>query len=198
MAEVSEGVLVEEILAGNKDVYRVLVERYKNVVFNLAYRMTGSPEDALDISQETFIRAYQSLGRFRVGEKFFTWLYTICLNVAKNHLRQRSRRLRLQGAVYEETVGRDVCPGPEDSLLDKEEARLMQGMLLSVPEHYRAAVVLRYNDGLSYEEISQALGISVSGAKMRVKRGLDKLRSLTRGEAGGQGGGQADGDDGSN
>lgn len=181
MSEVSDGALVEEVLAGNKDVFRVLVERYKNVVFNLAYRMTGSPEDALDISQETFIRAYQSLSRFRVGEKFFTWLYTICLNVAKNHLRQKSRRLRLQGAVYDETQGRDICgPGPEECLLDKEEAGRLQGLLLEVPEHYRMAVVLRYNDGLSYEEISQMLGITVSGAKMRVKRGLDKLRGLTR------------------
>jgi len=181
MAEVSEGVLVEEILAGNKDVYRILVDRYKNVVFNLAYRMTGSPEDALDISQETFIRAYQSLSRFRVGEKFFTWLYTICLNVSKNHLRQKARRLRLQGAVYEETIGRDISGScPETSLLDKEEASQLQGLLMEVPEHYRSAVVLRYNDGLSYEEISQLLGISVSGAKMRVKRGLDKLRSLTQ------------------
>jgi RNA polymerase sigma-70 factor (ECF subfamily) len=181
MSEVSDGALVEEVLAGNKDVFRVLVERYKNVVFNLAYRMTGSPEDALDISQETFIRAYQSLSRFRVGEKLFTWLYTICLNVAKNHLRQKSRRLRLQGAVYDETQGRDICgPGPEECLLDKEEAGRLQGLLLEVPEHYRMAVVLRYNDGLSYEEISQMLGITVSGAKMRVKRGLDKLRGLTR------------------
>lgn len=179
MAEVSEGVLVEEILAGNKDAYRILVERYKNVVFNLAYRMTGSPEDALDISQETFIRAYQSLSRFRVGEKFFTWLYTIGINVSKNFLRQKSRRLRLQGAVYEETIGRDISgPGAEECLLKCEEASQLQGMLLEVPEHYRAAVLLRYKDGLSYEEISQVLGITVSGAKMRVKRGLDKLRSL--------------------
>ncbi len=181
MAEPSEGVLIEEILAGNKDIYRVLVDRYKNVVFNLAYRMTGSPEDALDISQDTFIRAYQSLSRFRVGEKFFTWLYTICINVSKNHLRQKSRRLRLQGAVYEETVGRDMCgSGPEESLLDREAVRQLQGLLLEVPEHYRAAVVLRYHDGLSYEEISQMLGITVSGAKMRVKRGLDRLRSLSQ------------------
>jgi RNA polymerase sigma-70 factor (ECF subfamily) len=178
--ELSEGALIEEVLAGNKDAYRVLVDRYKNVVFNLAYRMTGNSEDALDISQETFVRAYQSLSRFRLGEKFFTWLYTICINVSKNHLRQRARRLRLQGAVYEETVGRDISGGgPEDCLIDHQEAQKVRGLLKEVPEHYRMAVVLRYNDGLSYEEMSKVLGITVSGAKMRVKRGLDKLRSLT-------------------
>ncbi|MFH0811042.1 MAG: RNA polymerase sigma factor [Pseudomonadota bacterium] len=182
MTELSEGALVEDILAGNKEGYRILVDKYKNVVFNLAYRMTGNSEDASDVSQETFIRAYQSLGRFRVGEKFFTWIYTICINVSKNHLRQRARRLRLQGAVFEE-IGHDNCSaGAEDSLLDREDAQRLHGLLQRVPEHYRAAVLLRYKDGLSYEEISQMLGVTVSGAKMRVKRGLDKLRSLTEEE----------------
>ena len=88
MKQIDEGEIIGRVLGGDREAFAVLVDAYKGPVFSLAFRMTGSAQDADDLTQESFLRAFQYLGRFRAGERFFPWLYTVSLNVIRNHLRK--------------------------------------------------------------------------------------------------------------
>jgi RNA polymerase sigma-70 factor, ECF subfamily len=170
--------IITAVLAGNKDAYSTLVQRYQRPIFNLMYRVTGSYEDALDLAQETFIKAYEKLDTFRLGSRFFPWLYTIGFN----HVRNFKRRDKLSHEVFYQNWGEEsYLDGPacqEDELHAKLDfQRLFQG-LQKLPVDYREALILHYHEGLSMEDIGAALQLSVSGAKMRVHRGLLKLRQI--------------------
>jgi RNA polymerase sigma-70 factor (ECF subfamily) len=177
--------VIAAVLAGETDAYAVLVERYQKPIFNLMVRMTGSTWDALDLAQETFIKAFEQLHRFRLEKKFFPWLYTIGLNHSKNFIRQRK---------LVQTYSLDGCeagcdPGnprlEEEKLCARLDAVRITRALEELPFDYREAVILRYHEELTMDEIASALCISVSGAKMRVHRGLKKLREILEGESDG-------------
>jgi RNA polymerase sigma-70 factor (ECF subfamily) len=170
--------VITAVLAGNKDAYSTLVQRYQRPIFNLMYRVTSSYEDALDLTQETFIKAYEKLDTFRSGSRFFPWLYTIGFN----HVRNFKRRDKLSHEVLYQNRGEEsYLDGPacqEDEMHAKLDfQRLFQG-LQKLPVDYREALILHYREGLSMEDIGAALQLSVSGAKMRVHRGLSKLRQI--------------------
>ena len=177
--------VIAAVLAGETDAYAVLVERYQKPIYNLMVRMTGSTWDALDLAQETFIKAFEQLHRFRLGKRFFPWLYTIGLNHSKNFIRQR-RSVQTSSLDGCET-GCD--PGnprmEEEKLCARLDAVRITKALEELPFDYREAVILRYHEELSMDEIASVLGISVSGAKMRVHRGLKKLREILEGESDG-------------
>jgi RNA polymerase sigma-70 factor (ECF subfamily) len=170
--------VVAAVLAGDVNAFSILVARYQKPVFNLMLRMTGSQEDAVDLAQETFLKAYEQLHRFRRDRKFFTWLYTIGLNHARNFLRRSkaSRSLFVEDNDAEPAVDRP--DQNEDNICMQLDSRRLQEALRLLPVDYREAVVLRYHQELSMEDVAQALEISVSGAKMRVHRGLKKLKDL--------------------
>ena len=177
--------VIAAVLAGETDAYAVLVERYQKPIFNLMVRMTGSTWDALDLAQETFIKAFEQLHRFRLGKRFFPWLYTIGLNHSKNFIRQRRSV---------QTTSLDGCEAgfdpanprmEEEKLCARLDAVRITKALEELPFDYREAVILRYHEELSMDEIASVLGISVSGAKMRVHRGLKKLREILEGESDG-------------
>ena len=170
--------VVAAVLAGDVNAFSILVARYQKPVFNLMLRMTGSQEDAVDLAQETFLKAYEQLHRFRRDRKFFTWLYTIGLNHARNFLRRSkaSRSLFVEDNEAEPAVDRP--DRNEDNICMQLDSRRLQEALRLLPVDYREAVVLRYHQELSMEDVAQALEISVSGAKMRVHRGLKKLKDL--------------------
>ncbi|MGV8072997.1 MAG: RNA polymerase sigma factor [Syntrophobacteraceae bacterium] len=178
MDQESDYQVVASVLAGDADAYAVLVQRYQKPIYNLMYRMTGSREDALDLAQETFIKAYEALHRFRGSDRFFPWLYSIGLNHSRNFLRRNKTRQTFDMEDRDPGSGLDY-PGQEE---DRQCARLdyqdVYNALDQLPVDYREAVVLRYHEELSMEEIAAALSISLSGAKMRVHRGLGKLRKL--------------------
>jgi len=164
---------------GERAAYAVLVDRYKDRDFKLAYRMTGRYGDADDLTQEAFIRAYLNLGRFDTDRSFFTWIYTIALNVVRNHL--KIIRDIIDGAATWKD-GRDAgSPGdenPESALGDRQEKARLQACLLGLPVENREAVVLRFYEDLSFEETEAVLRISEIAAKMRVYRGLDRLKVM--------------------
>jgi len=171
------------VLSGDTNAYASLVTSYQRPVFNLMYRMTNSYQDAVDLTQEAFIRAYEHLHRFRLGENFYPWIYQISLNHARNFLR-KNRALRNGSS---EGVEPDCLASPHGkdeeqicSALDFQKVREALGRL---PADYREAVFLRYHEGWSMEDIAKALEISVSGAKMRVHRGLKKIRQMLSGNA---------------
>ena len=163
---------------GDDEAFTNLVETYQKPVYNLCYRMLGEPEAAEDAAQETFLKAYEQLHRFRRDGKFFTWLYTIGLNHSRNFLRRSkaSRNLFVEDNEAEPEVDRP--DRNEDNICMQLDSRRLQEALRQLPLDYREAVVLRYHQELSMEDVALALEISVSGAKMRVHRGLKKLKDL--------------------
>jgi RNA polymerase sigma-70 factor (ECF subfamily) len=167
------------VLNGEVNAYSAIVKRYEKQIYNLMYRMTGSTADALDLSQEAFIKAYGQLHRFQQDRKFFPWLYTIAMNLAKNLL--RSNKSGMQRACMDELEGCSNLDYPqqqEEAMCTRLDHKLLYGAMLRLPQDYREAIILRYQEGLSMEDIAGALQISLSGAKMRVHRGLGRLRDL--------------------
>lgn len=167
------------VLDGDVDAYSAIVERYQKPIFNLMYRMTGSHADALDLAQEAFMRAYERLDKFQKDKRFFPWLYTIAMNQAKNLLRN-NRRVSQSSYIdeWEGCSGLDYPQQQEEFMCSQLDSRVLYDAILQLPIDYREAIVLRYREELSIEEIAEAFEISVSGAKMRIHRGLNKLRDI--------------------
>lgn len=165
--ERTDAALVELCLAGRKDAFEILVERHKDRVFRFAMRIVGDRDDAADLAQETFVRAYRKLVLYDGERSFGTWLLAICANLGKNRLRSESRRRRAQEAHVE--IYR-TDQNPPDALREALEEALRQ-----MPEALRIPLVLKHVEGLSYEEVADVLGIRLSAAKMRIKRARDEL-----------------------
>jgi RNA polymerase sigma-70 factor, ECF subfamily len=180
MDQQQEQQVIAAILAGDTDAYAILVNRYQQPIFNLVFRMTSSYADATDLAQEAFIRAYEQLYRFRLGQKFFPWVYTIALNQTRNFLRKNKAQKTLPLDDCEPVSGLDYPAQQEEMLCAQLDGQRVQDALARLSFDYREAVILRYREELSMEDIATALEISVSGAKMRVHRGLRKLRELMR------------------
>ena len=168
--------VVRQALGGDKEAFGLLVSRYARPVYSLMLRTVRSPDLAEDLAQEAFLKAFGNLDRFHLGKPFFPWLCTIAMNLARDHLRSQARS-PLEGYELDEAAGR--IP----NLLEQQEdlARSLDGRqalraLQDLPLDYREALVLRFRQDLSMKEIGQALGVTVSGAKMRVQRGLAMLR----------------------
>jgi RNA polymerase sigma-70 factor, ECF subfamily len=170
-----EETLVMEILSGDVDSYALLVKRYQKPIYNLMLRMTGSEQDALDLTQETFVRAYEKLEKFDPSAPFFPWLYTMGLNLARDFLR-RAKRSPIEFNESENSFSVEI--DQDDRLADQIDAQVAQEGLQTLPVDYREALLLRFHEGLSVGEVGCALGLSVSAAKMRIHRGLLKLRQL--------------------
>ena len=172
---------ISAVLAGDVNAYSALVKRYEKPIFNLMYRMTGSQADALDLAQDAFIKAYEQLDRFQTDRKFFPWLYTIAMNVAKNLLRDKMRGAQSSYIdEWEGCSGLDYPQQQEELMCARLDFSVLHEALLQLPEDYREAIILRYREELSMEEVADALEISISGAKMRVHRGLNKLREILK------------------
>ncbi|MGQ9644935.1 MAG: RNA polymerase sigma factor [Thermodesulfobacteriota bacterium] len=175
--------IITAVLGGNKDAYSVLVKRYQKPIFNLMYRVTRSYDDALDLAQETFVKAYENLDHFRKGARFFPWLYTIGFNHAKNFKRRDQVSVRLFSRDCEdENVGLGNSCQQEEHMCNQLDTRRLDQALQQLPIDYREAVMLHYHEGLSMEDIAIALQLSNSGAKMRVHRGIKKLREILLGD----------------
>jgi RNA polymerase sigma-70 factor (ECF subfamily) len=169
------------VLAGEADAFRHLVDKYGRSVFNLAYRMTGRTADAEDLTQETFLQAFARLGDFRVGSRFHPWLYTIALNLCRNHLRRRGLLrwlpLQLEPGAERPAEIEPVEPGPdpEDRLLEREGEERLQKALAALSPKYREVFLLRQSRELSYEEIAQVTGVPLGTVEVRLFRARQQL-----------------------
>jgi RNA polymerase sigma-70 factor (ECF subfamily) len=181
--EKSEEILISEILAGDADAYTILVKRYQKPIYNLILRICRSEMDAVDLTQETFIRAYEKLERFNPSGRFFPWLYTIGLNLARDHFRKTKSQMAMKAQLMEEHHNPGVLSAENNGLPEILDATKVRISLEKLAFEYREAIIMRFHEGLPMSEIAQALGISVSGAKMRVHRGLRKLSELVLGDA---------------
>jgi RNA polymerase sigma-70 factor (ECF subfamily) len=166
--------------AGDSDGFRALVERHSRSVFRLAYRMTGNEQDAEDVVQETFLRAFRQLDRFEARCAFASWVYRIGANCALDLMRARKRAHEQPGAADPEADAMAALPshspGPDRMAFSGQMRRRIELALNLLTEQERAAFVLRHHEGLSSEELGEALGIGPGAAKHTVFRAVQKLR----------------------
>ena len=181
MTREEESRIVQKVIRGDVNAFEKLVIEYEKSVYNIALRMTGNSEDASDMTQEAFIKAYNSLQSFRGDSKFSVWLYRIATNVCLDFLRSRSRKPTVSLSVEDnegEEVQLDVADESQspELLLDRQMTResVRRGLDTLSPE-YRQILLLREIQGLSYDEISQALGLEVGTVKSRIFRARKKL-----------------------
>jgi RNA polymerase sigma-70 factor (ECF subfamily) len=182
----SDAVAVERTLAGDREAFRVLVERHSRNVYRLAYRMTGNQQDAEEVVQEAFLRAYQKLSQFASRANFGTWVYRIAANYAIDRMRQRkSEDSNRQQPARETEEGAEVdlmstipdgAPSPERLAQSGQLAVQMRLALSQLTPAERTAFVMRHWGGSGIEEIADALKSSTSAAKNTVFRSVQKLR----------------------
>ena len=171
----SDIALVELVLADDQDAFTVLVERYKDAVQNLAYRMLSNTAEAEDVTQETFVRAYTQLATYKPAHKFSTWLLSIASHLAIDQLRRRRfLALPLEDVPFLEWIV-DSGASPEQSTLQGEQQDEIQVYLQRLPGKYRAVIVLRYWYDFSYEEISRTLNLTPALVKARLHRARELL-----------------------
>jgi RNA polymerase sigma-70 factor (ECF subfamily) len=183
---VSDAMAVERTLGGDRDAYRVLVERHSRTVYRMAYRMTGNAHDAEEVVQESFLRAYQKLKQFAGNANFGTWVYRIAANYAIDRIRQRNaeearREKPSKGGQDSLEVDplsqvQDVSPSPERLAGSAQLAERMKSALAELSPAERTAIVMRHWDGCGIEEIAMVLKSNSNATKNTVFRAVQKLR----------------------
>ena len=180
--EWTDAAAAEQARKGNQQAFRVLVERHSHAVFRLAFRMTGNEQDAEDLVQETFLRAYKKIRDFDNRAAFGTWLYRICANCSLDLLRSKKGRRELQPLDdTEETrswLDRVAAPDPSPERLTQSSqiTGLLEPALKRLSDMERAAFILRHYEGCDIEEIARTLGVQANAAKHSVFRAVQKLR----------------------
>jgi RNA polymerase sigma-70 factor (ECF subfamily) len=185
----SDHVLLEETLAGDEDAFAELVSRYRNQITSYIYRMTNDYDGAVDLAQETFLRVYRAAARYQTTHAFSTYIYRIATNLAISELRKRKRRrlVSLTGLLTSAESGEtrdfdapDDKPLQDTNLVDSERRRVVKQAISTLPEKYRAPLVLRDVEGKSYDEIAQILQTSEGTVKSRINRARNFLRDKMR------------------
>jgi RNA polymerase sigma-70 factor (ECF subfamily) len=167
--------VIKQCLSGSAEQYALLVDRYKDMAYTIAYRIVGDGDTARDMAQESFIAAYSALKDFRGNSKFSSWLYRIIVNKCKDHLRARCESVSVE-MVAEVLPGRERTP--EQTASARQTGDLVQKALNRMPLEYREVIVLKHIEGLSYEEIASIVGDSVPALKVRACRGREMLRNV--------------------
>lgn len=185
---VSDEELVRRVQSGDKAAFNALVLKYQHKIANLVLRYVHDPALSLDVTQETFIKAYKGLHSFRGDSAFYTWLYRIAINTAKNHIVSEVRRtpdIGVDAQDAEQIVGESALKEyatPEAELLSSELQVAVQKAVESLPEDLKTAITLRELEGMSYEDIAQAMSCPIGTVRSRIFRAreaIDKsLKSL--------------------
>lgn len=175
--------LIQKSQQGDMNAFEQLLLRYEKKVYTIAYKYMGNHDDASDMAQEAFIKAYQSIGRFRGEASFSTWIGRITANQCLDELRRRKKvqitslddEVELEeGSVKKEIA--DEADTPEEHTIKQETVQYVQSMIGQMREEYRIVLVMRELDGRSYEEIAQALSCSLGTVKSRISRARNYLK----------------------
>lgn len=181
MTEVSEKKIIEKVLGGDANAFEELVLKYEKTVYNLALRMVGDRDDAFDMTQEAFIKAYGSLSSFRGDSKFSVWIYRIATNVCLDFLRSKSRKQQVSLTVSDdddEDAQLDIPDpkaDPEQQLIKKISMQSVEEGLKTLPDKQRQILVMRELGGMSYAEIGAALSLEEGTVKSRIFRARKRL-----------------------
>lgn len=169
--------LIDKTLAGDQAAFGLLARKYQDRVYNLALPIVGNVDDAMDVTQETFLQALSHLGSFRRSSRFYTWLYRIAYNCAVGSLRRRKRVVSVDSVIeeYGETFVSNVeAPDARARLAD--DAKILRVALSELSEEYRVPLVLREIEGANYEQIAETLNIPVGTVRSRLHRARASLR----------------------
>ena len=179
--ETTDAQLVRRVQKGEKGAFDLLVLKYQHKIVNLVMRYVRDPDQALDITQEAFLKAYRALPRFRGDAAFYTWMYRIAVNTAKNYLAAQRRRpmdveLDMQDPEqYELHAKLKETDTPEGMTLSHELHETVERAIAALPDDLRTAIVLRELDGMSYEEIAQTMECPVGTVRSRIFRARDAI-----------------------
>jgi RNA polymerase sigma-70 factor (ECF subfamily) len=176
MERPSDAELMGRVQAGDRDAFAKLVDRYKDAMVNYLSRLTGSRPKAEDMAQETFLRLYHNRDRYREDGKFQAFLYKIATNLARSENRREQRRKLLRLALFSGGNGAGPVENPQSQLLIKEAHRKLVEAIVRVPMRFRVPLVLHEIEGLSYQEVAQAVGCRPGTVKSRISRGRRCLR----------------------
>lgn len=187
----ADGGLIENLRARDAAAFDTLINRYSSEVYALLYRLTSDPEEAADLTQETFLHALRSIKSFRGESELKTWLFRIAINESRNRFRWWKRRRRDQTLSLDATIGdsetqvwetiSDNSISPEDEVLRRERTKALNDALETLKAVYREAIVLCDIEGLSYEECAEALETNIGTVKSRISRGREELRRQLKG-----------------
>lgn len=173
--------LVQQVRNGNRQAYTELMRRYQPRVYWVARRIVGNHDDADDVAQEAFVKAYLALGDFRGDSSFFTWIYRIAVNLSLNTVRKQ----QVMNYLRQSPVIASVLPAkgnPHTELEFKETQTRLEQAVARLPEKQKAVFVMRYFDDMSYEEISDILNTSVGGLKANYFHALRKVQEFLKDE----------------
>lgn len=181
--------LVERVQRGEKKAFELLVAKYQRKLMRLVSRLVRDPAEAEDVVQEAFIKAYRALPQFRGDSAFYTWLYRIGINTAKNYLITQGRRAPTStesdaedAETFDDADGLRDINTPESLLATKQIARTVNSAMETLPEELRVAITLREIEGLSYDEIAETMGCPIGTVRSRIFRAreaiAEKLRPL--------------------
>jgi RNA polymerase sigma-70 factor (ECF subfamily) len=185
-AEVTDQQLVARVQKGDSRAFDMLVLKYQHKIMGLISRYVHDSDEVQDVAQEAFIKAYRALPRFRGDSAFYTWLYRIAINTAKNHLVSRSRRppgsdVEIEDAEYFEAGDAlRTIETPESALFGAELKAVVEGAIGELPDDLRTAVTLREFDGLSYEDIADVMDCPVGTVRSRIFRAREAIDKQVR------------------
>jgi len=173
--------LVKRVQAGDKAAFDILVQKYQHKVVNLINRFVSDQTECYDIAQDAFIKAYRAIGNFRGDSQFYTWLYRIAANTAKNHLASRARKspaytVDVEDAEhFEGESGLKEYTTPENLLLSEEIEKTVYKAIEDLPDDLKSAITLREIEGLSYEEIAEVMNCPIGTVRSRIFRARDAI-----------------------
>jgi len=173
--------LVKRVQAGDTTAFDILVQKYQHKVVNLVGRFVSDQAECYDITQDAFIKAYRAIGNFRGDSQFYTWLYRIAANTAKNYLASRARKspaytVDVEDAEhYEGASGLKEYATPENLLLTEEIKQTVFAAIEGLPDDLKSAITLREIEGLSYEEIAEVMDCPIGTVRSRIFRARDVI-----------------------
>jgi RNA polymerase sigma-70 factor, ECF subfamily len=181
---VSDHALIEAAKGGDEGAFSEIVARYKNPITNFLYRFLNDYEEAVDLSQETFVRVYFALDRYHTNFAFSTYIYRIAANLAISEIRKRKRRtilsltglFQLDASDDTEFQPPDTRPLPDTNLVDDERSRVIAKAIATLPPKYRMPIILRDVEGRSYEEVAEIMQLGLGTTKSRISRARGLLR----------------------
>ncbi|MBS0289881.1 MAG: RNA polymerase sigma factor RpoE [Proteobacteria bacterium] len=178
--------LIQQVRRGDKQAFDVLVQKYQFKILKLVNRYVNDPSEAMDVAQESFIKAYRALDKFRGDSAFYTWLYRIAINTAKNHIVSQSRRIieaDVEVVDLEQTLNKGNLKdysAPEKIILDVEIENAVNEVIQHLPKELRTAITLRELEGLSYEEIAGIMACPVGTVRSRIFRAREAIERRIR------------------
>ncbi len=187
LKELSDEELILKVAGGHSDCFDILVDRFKLRLFNYLFRMVGDRDEAEEVAQETFVKAYIHAGKYKTIAKFSTWLYTIATNLVRNRIRSQKRAPRFMSlwgrGRDDDDEGRqidlvDPARQPDHQFNDKELGVIINDAIGKIPEKYRTSFVLRELNQLSYEEIAAVTGLKLGTVRSRINRARNCFRKL--------------------